>query len=256
MARLQGKTALVTGGAAGIGKGIATVFAAEGATVIISDVNESAGQQVVEEIRQKGGEGCFVLHDVSKEAQWEHVMETVVRQFGSLNVLVNNAGVTERGNCEDISFEDWKSVIDINLHGVFLGIKYGIQTIKKSGGGSIVNISSVEGLIGDPNLSAYTASKGGVRLLTKSAALLCARERYNIRVNSIHPGVIRTAIVSNHLAAAADPEAELQNLLSWVPLGVLGEPEDIAWGALYLASDEGRYLTGSELVIDGGWTAH
>lgn len=256
MARLQGKTALVTGGASGIGKGIAKVFAAEGARVVVTDVNEAAGTQVTEEIRQKGGEACFVLQDVAKEAQWESVMAAAVRQYGALNILVNNAGVTERGNCEEISFDDWKAVIDINLHGVFLGIKHGIQTMKKSGGGAIVNISSVEGLIGDPNLSAYTASKGGVRLLTKSAALLCAREGYNIRVNSIHPGVIRTTILDNHLAVAEDPETELARLVSWVPLGVLGEPEDIAWGALYLASDEGRYLTGSELVIDGGWTAH
>lgn len=256
MTRLKGKIALVTGGAAGLGKGIATMFAAEGATVIVSDVNEAAGQRVVADIQRQGGTGLFVLHDVTKEAEWIAVMETVIRNFGSLNVLVNNAGITERGNCEDITLEDWKTVIDINLNGVFLGTKYGIQTMKKTGGGAIVNISSALGLVGEPNCSSYSASKGGVRLFTKSSALLCAREGYKIRVNSIHPGVINTDMLAEGLKAAADPEAEYQRFLAWHPIGFLGEPEDVAYGAVYLASDEAKFVTGSELVIDGGWTAN
>lgn len=256
MGRLKGKTALVTGAAAGIGKGIATVFAAEGAAVIVSDVSETAGRQVVAEIQQQGGTALFVHHDVTKEAEWVAIMETITRNFGALHVLVNNAGITERGNSEDISLADWKAVIDVNLNGVFLGTQQGIKTMKQTGGGSIINISSAFGLIGDPNCSAYSASKGGVRLFTKSSALLCAREKYRIRVNSIHPGIIRTAMLDDGVAKAEDPAAELKRFTDWVPLGELGEPEDIAWGALYLASDQARHVTGSELVIDGGWTAN
>lgn len=256
MARLQGKTALVTGGAAGIGKAVATIFALQGATVIVSDLNEKAGSEVVSDIQKQGGNGLFVRQDVTKEAQWAEIMETVTRKVGPLHVLVNNAGVTERGDAETISLEDWKAVVDVNLNGVFLGTQYGIKTMKETGGGSIINISSALGLVGDANCSAYSASKGGVRLFTKSAALLCGREGYKIRVNSIHPGVIRTAMMEDGLAKAEDPEAERQRYIAWHPIGSLGEPEDIAYGAVYLASEEARFVTGSELVIDGGWTAN
>lgn len=255
MAKLQGKTALVTGGAAGLGKAIAKLFAAEGAAVIVSDLNKTKGCQVVDEIRYKGGVGLFVQHDVSKEDQWKSVMETITEKFGSLQIVVNNAGINERGNTETISLEDWKAVLDVNLNGVFLGNKYGIQMLKKSGGGSIINMSSTLGMIGEPGCSAYSASKGGVRILTKSSALLCAQEGYKIRVNSIHPGVIRTELMSEGLAKAEDPEAEYQRYVAWHPIGFLGEPEDVAYGALYLASDEARFVTGTELVIDGGWTS-
>jgi 3(or 17)beta-hydroxysteroid dehydrogenase len=255
MTRLQGKSALVTGGAAGIGKSIAEVFAAEGAIVIISDMNEQTGRKVADELCEKGGKALFLIQDVTREEQWQSVTDAIVKDYGKLDIVVNNAGVTDRGNVESISLADWKAVLDVNLNGVFLGTKYGIKAMKNSGGGSIVNISSIEGLIGDPNISAYTASKGGVRIFTKSSALYCAREKYNIRINSIHPGVIRTAILSDHIAASEDPEAELQRLASLHPIGFIGDPEDIAFGALYLASNESRFVTGSELVIDGGYTA-
>ncbi|MBE0598096.1 MAG: glucose 1-dehydrogenase [Desulfuromonadales bacterium] len=255
MARLKGKTALVTGGSAGIGQAIALEFAAQGAKVIVSDLNEATGREVVDTIRRRGGDVLFVRHDVTRQDEWNTVMATIAKEFGALHVLVNNAGVTERGNAESISLEDWKAVIDVNLNGVFLGTQAGIQAMKQTGGGSIINVSSALGLIGNPDCSAYTASKGGVRLFTKSAALLCGREGYRIRVNSIHPGVIRTALMDTGLAKAADPEAELQRYIAWHPIGFLGEPQDIAHGAVYLASDEARFVTGSELVIDGGWTA-
>lgn len=254
MALLKGKTALVTGGAAGIGKGIAVGLAEEGATVVVSDVSEAAGRQVVAEIEQKGGKGLFVRQDVTNEAQWVEVMDTISSTFGPLHVLVNNAGITERGDVETISLEDWNAVHAVNSNGVFLGTKYGIKSMKETGGGSIINISSAFGLIGDPNVSAYAASKGGVRLFSKSAALLCAREKYNVRVNSVHPGIIRTAMMQHGVDQADDPVAELQRYTDWVPLGILGEPEDVAWGAIYLASDRARHVTGTELVIDGGWT--
>jgi len=256
MKRLEGKTAMVTGGAAGIGRAVATVFASQGAKVVVSDVNEKVGSEVVSDIHKQGGSGFFVKQDVTSEAQWAEVMETVVRKAGPLHVLVNNAGVTERGDAETISLEDWNAILDVNLNGVFLGTQYGIKTMKETGGGAIINISSALGLVGDANCSAYSASKGGVRLFTKSAALLCGREGYGIRVNSIHPGVIRTAMMEDGLAKAEDPDAELQRYIAWHPIGYLGEPEDIAYGAVYLASDEARFVTGSELVIDGGWTAN
>lgn len=255
MGRLQGKITLVTGAASGIGKSIAEIFASEGAVVVATDVNEKGGQQAVEEIRQRGGSGLFLQQDVTQEAQWAEVMEAVAKQYGKLDVLVNNAGVTERGNAETISLADWKAVIDINLHGVFLGIQHGIRSMKETGGGSIINMSSIEGQIGDANCAAYTASKAGVRVFTKSAALLCAREGYKVRINSIHPGVIRTALVDAWIKSKEDPEAEYQRLVAKTPIGCLGDPADVAYGAVYLASDEAKFVTGSELVIDGGYTA-
>jgi len=255
VARVKGKTALVTGAASGIGRSIAVMLAQEGAEVIVADLNEAVGQEVADEINSSGGKAYFQKLDVTSEAQWAQAFSALTERCGKLDILVNNAGVTERGNTENISFSDWKAVIDVNLHGVFLGTQAAIRMMKSAGGGSIINIASIEGMIGDADLSAYTASKGGVRTFTKSSALLCAREGYKIRINSINPGVIRTALLDAHLANFEDPEPEYQRLASKHPIGFLGAPEDVAYGVLYLASDESVFVTGSELVIDGGYTA-
>jgi len=255
MARVKGKTALVTGAASGIGRAIAVMLANEGAEVIVADLNEAMGLEVSDEISSNGGKAFFQSLDVTDEAQWAQAAAVITERCGKLDILVNNAGVTERGNTEEITFNDWKAVIDVNLHGVFLGTQAAIKMMKGAGGGSIINIASIEGMIGDADLSAYTASKGGVRTFTKSSALLCAREGYGVRINSINPGVIRTALLDAHLANFEDPEPEYQRLASKHPIGFLGSSDDVAYGVIYLASDESRFVTGSELVIDGGYTA-
>ena len=255
MARVEGKIALVTGAASGIGRAIAVMLAKEGAEVIVADFNEEAGREAVNEITSAGGRAFFQMLDVTDESEWARASAAVLERCGRLDVLVNNAGVTERGNTEDITLSDWKAVIDVNLNGVFLGTQAAIKVMKDAGGGSIINISSIEGMIGDADLSAYTASKGGVRSYTKSSALLCAREGYKIRINAINPGVIRTALLDAHLANFEDPEPEYKRLASKHPIGFLGSSEDVAYGVLYLASDESKFVTGAELVIDGGYTA-
>ena len=254
MGRVKGKTALVTGAASGIGRAIAVLLAKQGAEVIVADISETAGREVVDEINADGGKAFFQKLDVTDEAGWTQVSAAIMERYGRLDVLVNNAGVTERGNTEDITLGDWKAVIDVNLNGVFLGTQAAMEVMKGTGG-SIINISSIEGMIGDADLSAYTASKGGVRSFTKSSALLCAREGYKIRINAINPGVIRTALLDAHLENFEDPETEYQRLAVKHPIGFLGSPDDVAYGVLYLASDESCFVTGSELVIDGGYTA-
>jgi NAD(P)-dependent dehydrogenase (short-subunit alcohol dehydrogenase family) len=190
---------------------------------------------------------------VSIEDDWIKVVDGTVEKYGRLDVVVNNAGIATPGSAEDASFADWRRVISVNLDGVFLGTKHGIRGIKQGQkGGAIINLSSIEGLVGDPDLAAYNASKGGVRLLTKSAALHCAKTGTGIRVNSIHPGFVWTPMVEN---APGDAEAKRKALVALHPVGHLGEPDDIGWGAVYLASDEAKFITGSELVIDGGYTA-
>lgn len=255
MDRVKGKVALVTGGALGLGKAQALLLAKEGAKVVVTDINEDEGKKVINEIDANGGEAIFLKHDVSKEEDWKRVIEQTLQKFGKLDILVNNAGVALSKSVEDTSLEEWRWLMSINLDGVFLGTKYGIEAMKKSGGGSIINLSSIEGLIGDPNLAAYNASKGGVRIFTKSAALYCAKAGYNIRVNSVHPAYIWTPMVENYLKSQGDVEEGRKALTRLHPIGYLGEPDDIAYGVLYLASDESKFVTGSELVIDGGYTA-
>ena len=255
MERVKGKTALVTGAASGIGRAIAILLAQHGAEVIVADINADAGEELADEINADGGKAFFQALNVTDEAAWAQASEVIRDRCGKLDVLVNNAGVTERGNTEDITLDDWKAIIDVNLHGVFLGTQAGIALMKGAGGGSIINISSIEGMIGDADMSAYTASKGGIRSFTKSSALLCAREGYEIRINAINPGVIRTALLDAHLENFEDPQEEYQRLASKHPIGFLGSPDDVAYGVLYLASDESGFVTGSEVVIDGGYTA-
>ncbi|MFT8719155.1 glucose 1-dehydrogenase [Acetobacter sp.] len=253
MGRVAGKVAIVSGAAAGIGKATAMLLAHEGASVVIGDLKEEDGQKVVAEIEAAGGKALFVKLDVRKEDEWKAAVDATVKAFGRLDIAVNNAGIAYSGTVESTSFADWQRVQSINLDGVFLGTKYAIEAMREHGkGGSIINLSSIEGLIGDPTLAAYNASKGGVRLFTKSAALHCAKSGYGIRVNSVHPGYIWTPMVAG---LTQEDEAARQKLVDLHPIGHLGEPNDIAYGILYLASDESKFMTGSELVIDGGYTA-
>jgi len=255
MKRVEGKVALVTGGGLGLGRACAMMLAREGAKVIVTDVKEQEGRAVADEIVEAGGEAMFIRQDVSSEADWDAAMAATIRRFGRLEILVNNAGVALGGDVENTTLEQWRALMAVNLDGVFLGTQRAVAAMKQTGGGSIINLSSIEGLIGDPNLAAYNASKGGVRIFSKSAALHCAKAGYKIRVNSVHPGYIWTPMVENYLAGQADPEAAKAFLTGLHPIGHLGEPDDIAYGVLYLASDESKFVTGAELVIDGGYTA-
>lgn len=256
MGRVAGKIAIVTGAASGMGEASARLLAREGAAVVVSDLQADKGRKVAEAIQAAGGRSLYVEHDVTSEAGWQAVMAQTLETFGWLNVLVNNAGVgTPFGSVEDLSLDDWRKVMAVNMEGVFLGTKYAIEAIRKTGkGGSIVNFSSTMGLVGSPSTAAYVASKGGVKLFTKSAALHCAKERYGIRVNSICPGWIRTPMSSGALDKLA-ASGEGNKAIDLTPLGRVGEPDDVAYGVLYLSSDESGFVTGTELVIDGGYTA-
>lgn len=255
MNRMRGKSAVVTGGALGIGRACALMLAEEGASVAVTDLDVAKGSLVVDEIRRRGGAAEFIEHDVADESQWDRVIKIVVDLYKKVDVLVNNAGVALAKDVEHTTLAEWRWLMSINLDGVFLGMKCAIGAMKTTGGGSIVNLSSIEGLVGDPSLAAYNASKGGVRLLTKSAALYCAKAGYNIRVNSVHPGYIWTPMVENFLKSQGDVAEGRKLLDSLHPIGHIGEPDDIANGVLYLASDESKFVTGTELVIDGGYTA-
>jgi 3(or 17)beta-hydroxysteroid dehydrogenase len=254
MNRVKGKVAIITGSASGIGKATAFLLAEEGAKIVVADINEVNGKKVAEEIRSKGGEAIFIKHDVTSERDWNKTIEKTLAEFGKLDILVNNAGVTLVKEIEKTSLEEWHRLMSINLDGVFLGTKYAIGAMKKSGGGSIVNISSAAGLIGRPdNTAAYCASKGAVRLFSKAAALECSKagHNYNIRVNSVHPGVTETPMTE----AILKNEHIRKIINDLIPIGYMGKPIDIASAILYLASDESRFTTGAELAIDGGWTA-
>jgi cyclopentanol dehydrogenase len=248
--RLRGKAALVSGGARGIGASVARLFVREGAAVLIGDVLEAEGRAVEADLRTAGGNALFVRLDVTDEGDWDRAVSAAVERFGRLDVLVNNAGVGVQSRIEDTTVKDWDRVMDVNAKGVFLGTRAAIPAMRRAGGGSIVNISSQLGLVGTDNSSPqYQASKGAVRLLTKATAIPYAREK--IRANSVHPGPIVTAMTEKR---RADPET-YRTMLSRVPLGRFGESDEVAYGVLYLASDEAAFVTGSELVIDGGWTA-
>ena len=255
MPRVAGKVAIVTGGAMGIGRACAELLSAEGAAVVITDRETDAGKSVAEAIEAAGGRAVFIEHDVADEDGWKKVISATISAFGKVDILVNNAGVGWLGDVEHTSLDDWRKLLRINLDGVFLGIKYVIPAMRTAGGGSIINISSIEGLVGDPGIAAYNASKGGVRLLSKSAALYCARERTNIRVNSVHPGYIMTPMLERGMQASGNPDEMRKKIEALHPVGHLGTPMDIAYGVLYLASEESGFATGSELVIDGGYTA-
>ena len=249
MNRLSDKVAIITGAARGMGKEEAKLFAKEGAKVVVADIIENEAEEVAKEIIQNGGEAMAYKLDVSKAKNWEKMVEAIVEKWGKVDVLVNNAGILSLTGVEDTTEEEWDKVMAVNAKGNFLGVKYVLPAMKKAQKGSIINISSIFGLIGSGASAAYHASKGAVRLFTKTVAAELAK--YNIRVNSIHPGVIRTAMTDELLK---DP-ANTKNFLGTTMLGRPAEAIEVAYGALFLASDESSYMTGSELVIDGGYTA-
>jgi NAD(P)-dependent dehydrogenase (short-subunit alcohol dehydrogenase family) len=259
--RVEGKVALVTGGASGIGRGCAERLAEEGAHVVITDLQDDKGAQVVAAIQAKGGTAEYLHHDVTLEQAWIEVAAAIATRHRRLDILVNNAGIGISGSVLDMSLADFQRQTAINLDGVFLGVKHSIPVMRLSGdGGSIINMSSVAGLKGSAILAGYCATKGGVRLFTKSVAMECANAKDGIRCNSVHPGIIETPIWDTIIGtgepgdnARAPRSATLDTMSETaVPLGVKGLPLDIANGVLWLASAESRYVTGAELVIDGG----
>lgn len=251
MNRLTGKCALITGGASGIGLATARRFLEEDAQVVITDIDSEKGERASMELARRAR---FLTHDVTSETSWDQAVATTTQTLGGFNVLVNCAGVLTTGNIEQTSFEMWRRTLGINLDGTFLGCRAAVREMR-DGGGSIVNLSSVSGMIGHPDSPAYDASKGGVRLLTKSVALHCARERYGIRCNSVHPAGTYTSMAETHFAAQGDPRAEEQVWIDTVPIGRMAGPDEIAGLIVYLASDEASFVTGAEFVIDGGKTA-
>ena len=248
--RLSGKVALISGGARGMGAVEAEMFAREGASVVVGDVLEAEGQKTVESIEAAGGAAVFLRLDVTSEDDWLAAVNLAVTRYGKLDILVNNAGVDGASMIEETSEDAWDRVMDINAKGVFLGTRFAIPEMRKAGGGSIINISSQLGMVGMKESSPqYQSSKGAVRLLTKSTAIQYAAE--GIRANSVHPGPIITPMTESR---RSDPAVQAV-MESRIPLGRYGEAEEVAYGVLYLASDESSFVTGSELVIDGGWTA-
>lgn len=256
MGRMEGKVGLVTGGATGIGRACALRLAAEGARIAVADIDRAGGEAVAGEIQDKRGEAIFVALDVTREDDWRGAIDQVMAAFGRLDTLVNNAGVAEIVPVEDMTLDSWRRTMAVNLDGVFLGTKHAIGAMARSGGGSIVNISSILGITGIAGAASYCASKGGVRLFTKAAALDCAKAKNGIRVNSVHPGYIHTAMMEDTCRRDyGDIPTGLKELGKLHPIGRVGEPEEIADGVLFLASDESKFVTGTELVIDGGYTA-
>ena len=253
MARLAGKVAMVTGAGTGIGLATAKLFAQEGAQVVVAELDEASGRAAAEAVK-----GLFVKLDAREEADWARALDEVRAKRGGLHVLVTNAGVlcrSEQPDVESTSLDEWRWLQRVNVEGVFLGCKLALPLMRDSGGGSIVNLSSIAGLLASPHLAAYGASKGAVRQFTKSVAAHCGRRGYRIRCNSVHPGLIETQMGDKVMGlGGADPAQNKETRRKAVPLGELGRPEDVASCILFLASDDARYVTGAELVVDGGYT--
>ena len=247
--RLEGKVALITGAAHGMGAEEARLFAREGAKVVIADIREDDARKVEAEISEAGGESMVIMLDVSQEDQWQTSVAAIVARFGRLDILVNNAGISGSGERDSGSTEAWDRLMDINAKGVFLGMKYAVPEMRETGGGSILNISSISGFVGQESVHpGYNASKGAVRLVTKAAAVRHAKE--GIRVNSVHPGMMPPMLTSFQRGDSAR-----EALVDAIPMGREGEPEEVANAVLFLASDEASYITGTELIVDGGFTA-
>ncbi|MFU8763310.1 MAG: SDR family NAD(P)-dependent oxidoreductase [Haliea sp.] len=252
MKRLEGKVALITGAASnpGLGRSIALRFAAEGARLVITDIDESGLAACEQEIKQAGGDVCSWRQDVTDQQGWKDTVERAVGEYGRLDILVNNAGIAVLRMIGEMTLAEFEKQMAVNMTSVFMGTREAVMAMRRSGGGSIINMSSVAGLVGIPGVAAYAASKAGVRLFSKSVALECAREK--IRCNTVHPGVIRTNIQND---AIRDNPEQYDIINASIPMGYMGEPDDIANCVLFLASDESRYITGAEFVVDGGLTA-
>jgi NAD(P)-dependent dehydrogenase (short-subunit alcohol dehydrogenase family) len=245
--RLSGKVAIITGAALGMGAAEAKLFAKEGAKVVATDIKDDVLQEVVNEIKANGGDAIGLKHNVISEEEWKKVIQTTIDHYGKVDILVNNAGIASPKTMAQMEMDEWNKVMDINLNGCVIGMKYVIPEMQKSGGGSLINISSIGGIVGMAGSSPYTAAKGALRSLTKSAAVEYGKDK--IRVNSVHPGIIETPMTAESFKDA------LPFYKTFTQLPYFGQPEDVAYGVLFLASDESRFMTGAELVIDGGWTA-
>jgi NAD(P)-dependent dehydrogenase (short-subunit alcohol dehydrogenase family) len=257
--RIEGKVACITGGASGIGRACAMLMAREGARIVLTDRDAEGGAAVVAAIVAAGGEALFVAHDVACEDDWTALVAAIGERFGRLDILVNNAGIGLSGPVVDMSLADWRRQVAVNLDGVFLGVKHGLPLMRAGGGGSIVNVSSIAGIKPSPNAAGYSATKAAVRAFTKSVALECAAANDGVRVNSIHPGIVETAIWDSLIGTTADgsnnrPRAATLDAMATgsIPLHRTGTVDEIAEGVLWLASDAASYVTGTELVIDGG----
>ncbi len=254
--RLEGKVAIVTGAASGIGAATARLFAREGASVVVADIDETHGVEVAQDIVREGGKALFVRLDVSSEENWESLIERVLKTYGKLNILVNNAGISHIAGVETTTLDGWNHTMTVNATGVFLGMKHAIRAMKNSGEPcSIVNRSSIDGQIAEAEVFAYCASKGAVTILTKSAALYCGAKGYKIRVNSVHPAYVHTNMTKREALGYGISEEEYMRRMKAIhPIGI-GTPEDVAHMDLFLASDESKWVTGAEFTIDGGVTA-
>ena len=255
--RLQNKVAIITGAAAGVegelmgfGGAAARMFAREGAKVVLTDIKTEMGETAAAQIRQNGGDAIFMPQDVTSEPRWIEVIQETIARYGKLDILVNNAGTGARHTVEETDIAAWDGQMNVHAKGVFLGVKHAIPPMRQAGGGSIINVSSIYGLVGSPTSTAYHAAKGAIRIFTKSAAVQYAAE--NIRVNSVHPGYCWTPLTD---PGYSHEQGRREWSLERIPLGRLGNADDIAHGIVYLASDEASFVTGAELVIDGGTTA-
>ncbi len=252
MSRLEGKRALITGGASGIGAATARLMVEEGARVAIADLQRERGEKLASEL---GDAAIFCELDVASEEAWERVVPEVEAAFGGLDVLVNAAGISVPAPIDTATFDHWKQTMSVNADGVFLGCRAGVEALRKSGGGAIVNVSSTLGLRGGAPFPAYSASKGAVRMLTRCVAIRCAEEKWNIRCNSVHPGAIETPMVEPYVGLAPTREKGLQILASAHPMGRVGQPEEVANMIVFLTSDAASYVTGAEIPVDGGFCA-
>jgi 3(or 17)beta-hydroxysteroid dehydrogenase len=259
MGRVNGKVAWVTGAGMGLGRAAASLLAREGAALFCTDIAREHGEETVRLIRDAGGVADFFQHDVTDPGDWEAASSELDRLHGRLDVMVNNAGISHTGDIESCSLEAWRHTMAVNAEGVFLGCKHAVALMKRTtadktkSGGSIVNLSSIDGIIGEGDLVAYCASKGAVRTLTKAVAVHCAQQKYGIRCNSIHPGYIWTPQTEAYVREQADAEQRIAGITARHPIGFLGEADDVAYMVLYLASEESKFVTGSEMVVDGGY---
>lgn len=254
MGRVEGKTVLVTGGGSGLGRAFSEKLASEGAKIAVTDIDVEAAQETAKNIADKGQTAQAFAHDVTREDEWVSVLGDVQEALGGIDVLINNAGITLMGDIESSSLEDLHTTFSIDVDGVFLGCKLGIGAMKQTGGGSIINISSIAGQQASSNLVTYNAAKAAVTMISKSSALHCAEQKYNIRCNTVHPGAIHTPIIDKVLAQVPNPEETLAGFAAAHPIGRMGQPSDVANLVLYLASDESDFATGGEFNIDGGAT--